>query len=142
MTAQIVADLMTTNPLSVHRDQTLKDAHDLMRQKNIRHIPVLDAEDRLVGVLTQKKMIATVMGLLAKYGTTALERKEQQQIIAELMDTDFVSVQPEQTLTEVISYFLKNKHGCLPVVDDDDQLLGILTSSDFVRLAGELLAAD
>ncbi|MDP4534629.1 CBS domain-containing protein [Alkalimonas collagenimarina] len=139
MTAQIVADLMTANPLFVRRDQTLKDAHDLMRQKNIRHIPVLDTEERLVGVLTQKKMIATVMGLLAKYGTTALERKEQQQIIAELMDTDFASVQPEQTLSEVISYFLKNKHGCLPVVDADDKLLGILTSSDFVRLAGQLL---
>lgn len=139
MTAQIVADLMTANPLFVRRDQTLKDAHDLMRQKNIRHIPVLDAEDRLVGVLTQKKMIATVMGLLAKYGTTALERKERQQIIAELMDTDFASVQPEQTLSEVIGYFLKNKHGCLPVVDANDKLLGILTSSDFVRLAGQLL---
>lgn len=140
MIAEIVADLMTANPLAVRRDQTLKDAHDLMRQKNIRHIPVLDADNKLVGVLTQKKMIATVMGLLAKYGTTALERKEKQQMISELMDTDFASVQPEQTLSEVIGYFLKNKHGCLPVVDDQDKLLGILTSSDFVRLAGQLLA--
>ena len=86
-------------------------------------------------------MIATVMGLLAKYGTSALERKEKQQIIGELMDTDFATVKPQQSLAEVISYFLKNKHGCLPVVDDNDQLLGILTSSDFVRLAGQLLEA-
>ncbi|MEE2024745.1 MULTISPECIES: CBS domain-containing protein [Alkalimonas] len=139
MTAKTVAELMTANPLFVRREQSLKDAHDLMRNKNIRHIPVLDEQDKLVGVLTQKKMIATVMGLLAKYGTSALERKEKQQIIGELMDTDFATVQPEQALAEVISYFLKNKHGCLPVVDADDQLLGILTSSDFVRLAGQLL---
>ncbi|MCC5825758.1 MULTISPECIES: CBS domain-containing protein [Alkalimonas] len=139
MTAKHVAELMTANPLFVRRDQTLKDAHDLMRTKNIRHIPVLDEQDKLVGVLTQKKMIATVMGLLAKYGTSALERKEKQQIIGELMDTDFATVQPQQSLAEVISYFLKNKHGCLPVVDENEQLLGILTSSDFVRLAGQLL---
>lgn len=139
MTAKSVAELMTANPLFVRREQTLKDAHDLMRTKNIRHIPVLDEQDKLVGVLTQKKMIATVMGLLAKYGTSALERKEKQQIIGELMDTDFATVQPQQSLAEVISYFLKNKHGCLPVVDDNEQLLGILTSSDFVRLAGQLL---
>lgn len=139
MTAKTVAELMTANPLFVRREQSLKDAHDLMRNKNIRHIPVLDEQDKLVGVLTQKKMIATVMGLLAKYGTSALERKEKQQIIGELMDTDFATVQPEQALAEVISYFLKNKHGCLPVVDADEQLLGILTSSDFVRLAGQLL---
>ncbi|MEE1999890.1 CBS domain-containing protein [Alkalimonas sp. MEB108] len=141
MTAKSVAELMTSNPLFVRREQTLKDAHDLMRTKNIRHIPVLDEQDKLVGVLTQKKMIATVMGLLAKYGTSALERKEKQQIIGELMDTDFATVKPQQSLAEVISYFLKNKHGCLPVVDDNDQLLGILTSSDFVRLAGQLLEA-
>ena len=141
MTAKNVAELMTANPLFVRREQTLKDAHDLMRTKNIRHIPVLDEQDKLVGVLTQKKMIATVMGLLAKYGTSALERKEKQQIIGELMDTDFATVKPQQSLAEVISYFLKNKHGCLPVVDDNDQLLGILTSSDFVRLAGQLLEA-
>ena len=139
MTAKSVAELMTANPLFVRREQTLKDAHDLMRTKNIRHIPVLDEQDKLVGVLTQKKMIATVMGLLAKYGTSTLERKEKQQIIGELMDTDFATVQPQQSLAEVISYFLKNKHGCLPVVDDNEQLLGILTSSDFVRLAGQLL---
>ncbi|MDP4529639.1 CBS domain-containing protein [Alkalimonas delamerensis] len=140
MTAKTVAQLMTANPLFVRREQSLKDAHDLMRSKNIRHIPVLDQQDKLVGVLTQKKMIATVMGLLAKYGTSAMERKEKQQLIGELMDTDFATVQPDQPLQQVISYFLKNKHGCLPVVDSEDNLLGILTSSDFVRLAGDLLA--
>ncbi len=139
MTINTVAELMTPDPLSVKRDATLKDAHDLMREKNIRHIPVIDSNGELIGMLTQKVMIAAVMSLLAKFGATALERKEKQQLVAELMLTDFATVTPEQSLQQVASFFVQNRHGCLPVVNANNKLLGILTSSDFVRLAAELL---
>lgn len=139
MTITTVADLMTADPLSVKRAATLKEAHDLMREKNIRHIPVIEDNGELVGMLTQKVMIAAVMSLLAKYGASALERKEKQQLVAELMLTDFATVTPEQSLQQVASFFVQNRHGCLPVVNSQNKLLGILTSSDFVRLAAELL---
>ena len=139
MTITTVADLMTADPLSVKRASTLKEAHDLMREKNIRHIPVIEKNGELVGMLTQKIMVAKVMSLMAQYGATALERKEKQQLVADMMATDFAAVTPEQSLTEVAGFFVKNRHGCMPVVDENNKLKGILTSSDFVRLAAELL---
>ncbi|MCG7562734.1 MULTISPECIES: CBS domain-containing protein [Pseudoalteromonas] len=135
-----VADLMTPDPLAVSETNTLNDAHNLMREKNIRHIPVIDDHGMLVGMLTQKIMIAKVMGIIATYGTNALERKEKQQQVAEVMATDFASVQPQQSLQEVVRFFVDNRHGCMPVTDDNGKLLGILTSSDFVRLAAALLS--
>ncbi|GHG63788.1 CBS domain-containing protein [Alishewanella longhuensis] len=140
MTIETVADLMTADPLSLLRSASLKDAHDLMREKNIRHIPVIDEQGQLVGMLTQKVMMAAVIGLLAKYGATALERKEKQQLVADLMLTDFATVTADQNLREVATFFVKNRHGCLPVITPENKLVGILTSSDFVRLAVELLA--
>lgn len=140
MAIKTVADLMTADPLSLTRSASLKDAHDLMREKNIRHIPVIDEYGQLVGMLTQKVMIAAVIGLLAKYGATALERKEKQQLVADLMLTDFATVTEEQSLRDVAAFFVKNRHGCLPVITPENKLMGILTSSDFVRLAAELLA--
>lgn len=140
MAINTVAELMTADPLSLVRSATLKDAHDLMREKNIRHIPVIDEHGKLVGMLTQKVMMAAVIGLLAKYGATALERKEKQQLVADLMLTDFATITAEQSLREVAAFFVKNRHGCLPVITADNKLIGILTSSDFVRLAAELLA--
>lgn len=134
-----VAELMTADPLSITRAASLKDAHDLMREKNIRHIPVIDEQGILVGMLTQKVMMAAVIGLLAKYGATALERKEKQQLVVDLMLTDFATVAPQQSLKEVATFFVQNRHGCLPVVQDGNKLVGILTSSDFVRLAASLL---
>lgn len=140
MAIKTVAELMTADPLSLVRSATLKDAHDLMREKNIRHIPVIDEHGQLVGMLTQKVMMAAVIGLLAKYGATALERKEKQQLVADLMLTDFATITAEQSLREVAAFFVKNRHGCLPVITAENKLIGILTSSDFVRLAAELLA--
>lgn len=140
MSIKTVADLMTADPLSLLRAASLKDAHDLMREKNIRHIPVIDEQGLLVGMLTQKVMMAAVIGLLAKYGATALERREKQQLVADLMLTDFATVTAEQSLAEVAAFFVKNRHGCLPVITAENKLIGILTSSDFVRLAAELLA--
>lgn len=134
-----VAELMTADPLSITRSASLKDAHDLMREKNIRHIPVIDEQGMLVGMLTQKVMMAAVIGLLAKYGATALERKEKQQLVVDLMLTDFATVAPQQSLKEVATFFVQNRHGCLPVVQEGNKLVGILTSSDFVRLAATLL---
>ncbi|MEH8020423.1 MULTISPECIES: HPP family protein [Rheinheimera] len=139
MAFKTVAQLMTADPLCVTRNASLKDAHDLMRSKNIRHIPVIDDKGELVGMLTQKIMIAKVMGLMAQYGATALERKEKQILIADIMATDFAAVAPQQSLKDVADFFVSNRHGCMPVVDEANKLKGILTSSDFVRLAADLL---
>ncbi|MDX1676270.1 HPP family protein [Arsukibacterium sp.] len=141
MTMNTVAELMTADPLCVQRSDSLKDAHDLMREKNIRHIPVIDANGSLAGMLTQKIMIAKVMGLMAQYGVAALERKEKQVLVSELMVTDFAAVTADQPLNEVVDFFVSNRHGCLPVVNADNKIVGILTSSDFVRLAARLLTS-
>jgi CBS domain-containing protein len=135
-----VADLMTADPFAVDSKASLKDAHDLMREKNIRHIPVIDEQGILQGMLTQKIMISKVMGIMATYGANALERKEKYTLVEDVMATDFASIQPTQNLAEVAEFFVTNRHGCMPVVDEQNKLLGILTSSDFVRLAAALLS--
>ncbi|OIN12159.1 CBS domain-containing protein [Oceanisphaera psychrotolerans] len=140
MAATTVGDIMARDLLTLDQAATLKDAHDLMREKSIRHIPVVDKlSGKLLGVLTQKRMIATVMSLLSDYGVSALERRERQCRVVEIIDPDVESVDVKAPLTEVVPFFLKNRHGCLTVVDDEQRLTGIVTSSDFVRLCAELL---
>ncbi|WP_417613950.1 HPP family protein [Oceanisphaera sp.] len=140
MDAISVGDIMTRDLLTLDQSATLKDAHDLMREKSIRHIPVVDPlTGKLLGILTQKSMITTIMRLLSDYGVSALERRERECRVVEIMDSDFESVDLHAPLTEVVSFFLKNKHGCLTIVDDKQCLSGIVTSSDFVRLCARLL---
>ncbi|NHH88566.1 CBS domain-containing protein [Pseudoalteromonas sp. MB47] len=136
----LVSDLMTPDPFAISAQNTLHDAHNLMKEKNVRHIPVINEHGGLVGMLTQKIMIAQVMNIMANYNASALERKEKQTKVVDIMATDFTSISPEQPLHEVAKFFVENRHGCMPVVDKDNNLVGILTSSDFVRLAAALLS--
>ena len=135
---QTVRDLMTRDVLCVELGGTMADVHLMMKDHNIRHIPVLE-NGLFYGVITQKQILAKTMYLLDKYGVNALQRREKQVPLAELVDKDVVFADRSMPLTDAAQFFLTNRHGCLPVVDDNNKLLGIVTSSDFVRLSLKLL---
>ncbi len=80
-----------------------------------------------------------MFSLLATYGGAALAEREASTNIMEVALTDFDTVHGNDDVREVAMFFLHNKHGCLPVVDDEFRVIGILTSSDFVKLAIKLL---
>lgn len=138
-----IADIMTTKLVTLPSDASLREAHEIVREKGIRHIPVVDKDSgRYLGVVTQKRMIAAVMNIMADYGPDAIERRERHYKVADLIEADVPTVTPDASLRDVADYFLFRKHGCLPVMDAQGQLVGIVTSSDFVRLCARLLDAQ
>lgn len=135
-----VSDIMTPNPVCVSHEASLKDAHQLMQSRSVRHLPVISEQDgSLVGMLTHKKMIASVLSMLNKYGQGALDRKERYTSIMDVMETRVPTLSLDDPLTAVVLYFIDNKLGCLPVVDQQNNVIGIVTSSDFVKLCQRLL---
>ena len=135
-----VCDIMTPNPVSISDEASLKDAHQLMQSRNVRHLPVIsETTGEFIGLLTHKKMIASVLTMLNKYGQGALDRKERYTPIRDVMETQAQKLGLDEPLTVVVQYFIDNKLGCLPVVDDNNKVLGIVTSSDFVKLCQRLL---
>ncbi|GGJ03620.1 CBS domain-containing protein [Shewanella hanedai] len=138
-----VSDIMTTKLVCLSHEASLKDAHDLMQSRGVRHLPVVsESNGMLVGILTHKKMISTVMSMIYKYGADALERKERNQRIQSLMESDFQQLNRDESLASVAEYFIENKLGCLPVVDSEGKIEGIVTSSDFVKLCAQLLKSQ
>jgi CBS domain-containing protein len=136
--AKVIGDIMTVNVYSLSQQATMADAHDIMNEKSVRHIPIVQ-DGLFQGVITQKAILAKVMFLLDKYGVNALKRREKSISVSELVDQDVITANKNMPLVQAAEFFLTNRHGCLPVVDDDGQLLGIVTSSDFVRLSLTLL---
>ena len=135
-----IADIMTTSVISLSPTSSLKDAHDITKSKGIRHLPVTaDETGKLVGIVTQKAMIAKVFSLLNLYGKEELAQREQSTNVMEIAMVDYAKVKASDGLLSTADFFLDNKHGCLVVVDDDEKLCGIVTSSDFVRLSAKLL---
>lgn len=135
-----VADIMTTRLVKLTPSATLQDAHNITREKGIRHLPVVDQKTgKLLALVTQKTLIARVISNIALYGGKELADIERKTNIMEIAVTDFSTVKKTEPLADIGPYFIKNKHGCMPVVDDNNGLLGIITSSDFVKLSVTLL---
>lgn len=139
--ALVAADIMTSRLIKLTPAASLHDAHEITREKGIRHLPVVNQEDgKLLAVVTQKDLIANVVRSIALYGTSELIENEKSTNIMEVARKDYTTVKKDDLLATIAPFFLDNKHGCLPVVDNNDCILGIITSSDFVKLSVKLLS--
>ncbi|EGQ7978003.1 CBS domain-containing protein [Vibrio cholerae] len=131
-----VEDMMTRHPHTLLRTHTLNDAKHLMEALDIRHVPIVDANKKLLGIVSQRDLLAAQ--------ESSLQRSAQGDYLAfetplfEVMHTDVTSVAPQAGLKESAIYMQKHKIGCLPVVAKD-VLVGIITDSDFVTIAINLL---
>ncbi len=131
-----VEDMMTRHPHTLLRTHPLNDAKHLMGALDIRHVPIVDANKKLLGIVSQRDLLAAQ--------ESSLQRSAQGDSLAfetplfEVMHTDVTSVAPQAGLKESAIYMQKHKIGCLPVVAKD-VLVGIITDSDFVTIAINLL---
>ncbi|KQB07437.1 acetoin utilization protein AcuB [Vibrio metoecus] len=131
-----VEDMMTRNPHTLLRTHTLNDAKHLMEALDIRHIPVVDANKKLLGIVTQRDLLAAQESNLQRIAQDPSYTLDTP--LYEVMHTDVMSVVPQAGLKESALYMQKHKIGCLPVVAKSE-LVGIITDSDFVTIAINLL---
>lgn len=137
---QVVADIMTKDVITLEPDASLADAHNITRDKGIRHLPVVEpGSGKLRCIVTQKALLTKVINLLTLYGLDKLTEQEQRTSVMEVAEQEFETVQEQTSLLSAARFFVENKHGCLPVVDEQGVLVGIISSSDFVKLSISLM---
>jgi CBS domain-containing membrane protein len=131
-------DLMTTDVVALEESQHLGNLEASMRALRFRHMPVIDGR-KLVGLVTQRDVLRTA-------GSSLLPHKHKQDQfinehfrVTDIMSRDVATVAPDDALVDVAARMSAGKLGCMPVVDADGNLRGIITEADFVRLAGQLL---
>ena len=130
-----VRDVMSQNPKTLGRNDQLSLADDVMRAERIRHLPVLDEDGKLCGIVSQRDMFRGALAQALGYGTAAQEKMLAMLRVKEVMTTEVVTIPPDAALAEAARTMLERKIGCLPVLDGGRRLVGILTESDFVALA-------
>jgi CBS domain-containing protein len=132
-----VRDWMSSEVVSVRRNDKLSIADDVMRLGRIRHMPVLeDRSDDLVGIVSQRDLFRGALAGALGYGEHAQQKVMGTLVIKEIMTTDPLTTTPETSLADAARVMLERKIGCLPVVEDG-RLVGMLTESDFLRFAVE-----
>jgi CBS domain-containing membrane protein len=124
-----VAEIMTREVITVEETDTLLNLLESMRALRFRHLPVTDGE-RLIGLLSERDLLRVSTSNLRPPGSPPTHGFQ----VRDIMVRDVVSVRPEATLAAAGKLMLDKRLGCLPVVEADNTLRGILTSSDFLEL--------
>ncbi len=131
--------LMTAYPVTVTPQATIAEALDLMRDLDIRHVPVVDG-GALVGMLSDRDLAYLNVGaLLTDQGADALRRELAIPVI-KVMRSDVICVEPETELSDVVGLLIEHKIGAIPVIRPDTQaVVGIVSYIDVLRAVQDLL---
>lgn len=135
-------DVMTPNPIAVTPEATLAEVWDLMREADIRHVPVVQA-GVLVGMVSDRDL-ASLDGarVLTTDGADALRRALATPVVT-VMSSDVIFVEMEDDLDDVIELMLEHKVGAIPVVRSDTRdVMGIVSYIDVLRGVQHLVAEE
>lgn len=129
-----VSETMATDLITVGPDTTLKEAKELMKEKNFRHLPVVDKAGKLVGIVTDRDMRdAQPSSLLDEETYANTYERVMEHKVEEIMSKEPLTISVFYTLQDTLLVMGKKKVGALPVIDEDGMLKGIMSTRDLLR---------
>jgi len=133
-----VSGLMNRGPVTIHQDATVGTAWKLMKTRKIRHLPVLGADGRLVGIVTDRDLRQVILDpdIQAQLGNAP--RALNVLTIGDVMTWGAITVRPDSGLREAARVMHTHKVGTLPVVERG-RVVGILTETDLVQAFVDVL---
>jgi acetoin utilization protein AcuB len=131
---------MTRNPIFIRPDTPVTEAQGLMKKEKIHHLPVLDKEERLVGIVTEKDLLyasPSIATTLSVFEMTSLLAKLR---VDKVMSKDVITAAEDLPLEEAARIMADRRIGGLPIVRGR-MLVGMITESDLFRIFIELFGA-
>jgi len=135
------ADVMSREPVTVEYGTPLQDAWQLLRQRRIKALPVVDTRRRVIGVVTLADFIGDPRldrhrgwraALRALLRPSPFVHTDKAESVGQIMSHEVHTVRADQPLAELVPLFASTGHHHIPVVDAERRLVGILTQSDLV----------
>ncbi|MDY6876923.1 MAG: CBS and ACT domain-containing protein [Chloroflexota bacterium] len=129
----LVKDRMTSDPVIITTDTSLKDALETVRSNPFRHLPVLDEDGKLVGIVTEKSLVyasPTSANALSIFEVDYILSRTK---VGQIIQGSVITVGPDWPIEEAARVMVDHRIGCLPVVEDD-KLVGIISDTDIFRV--------
>src|SRR4051812_38065120 len=117
---QTVREAMTSNPRAIKPDTTVREAAQLLKSEDIGSLPIVDGDNKLAGVVTDRDLAIRVLA----------EDKSADTPVSEVASKDLVTVDPDQSLEEAARLMSEQQVRRLPVVEEDGKLVGVLAQAD------------
>lgn len=127
--------IMTTELITLLPTANLAEARELMHKHKIHHLPVVNDNNTLIGLVTLTNLLAATDSVLRDPDNSI---RPEDVMVRDIMVTDVATVDEHASLRQAALFLEKHRIGCLPVVTDG-MLKGIITETDFVAVAINLL---
>jgi len=128
-----VAEIMTPEPYTLRPEDSVADARRLMADHHIRHIPIASNEGSVVGLVSHRDVLAAEDSSIHPAGVST-----EKIALSSIMSSPVQTVEEHANLRGTALHLQKHRVGCLPVLRDN-LLVGIITDSDFVAIAINLM---
>lgn len=129
-----VSRSMTSKVVTVNPNATIFQAQELMAKHRIRHLPVVDGTNRLIGIVTDRDLRSALPYRFFKEGISPTDKEGFQNLkVEDIMTRKVITVPPAYTIQDALLVIQNSKVGALPVVDDEGRLKGILSVRDLLR---------
>ncbi|MGD9099581.1 MAG: CBS and ACT domain-containing protein [Anaerolineae bacterium] len=136
----LVKDHMTPNPMCGHPDMSVIEAQALMEDHNFRHLPIVDDDGKLAGLLTQQLLLRAVPSDVSKFSPFVIKYIGTKLQASSIMVKDVITIDQDTAIEEAARIMADEKIGCLPVVQDGE-LVGIISDNDLFSIMVGLLGA-
>ena len=134
-----VKDNMVPSPITIHPEQSVSEAIDLMSENKLHRLPVVDRDNTLVGLVTEGIIASNTPNNASTLSVFELNYLLNKLTIDDIMEKNVVTIGKEALLEEAATILRKYDIGCLPVIDENRKLEGIITHNDIFTAFIDLL---
>jgi len=131
---KLVSDIMTREVITLSEEDNLSGVSDGMEHFQFRHLPIVDGK-RLIGLITHQDLLRVAASTLEPASGNKTKAFNERLFARDVMQRDVVTVREDTMVVDAARLMWDKKIGCLPVVEDGNRLVGIVTEADFVLLA-------
>lgn len=124
----LVNEYMSKSPVTVRDSDVYLNAFRVLEDTEIHHLPVVNSNSEVVGILARRDL-----QLAARF------YRESPVEISEIMHTPVMTTLSDGSLASAAKLMMEQRIGCLPVLDENNHLVGILTETDLFRALRDLL---
>jgi CBS domain-containing membrane protein len=138
--AKKIAEIMSRRLETLGLESTIGEAHKRMREKSIRHLPVIEpVNQKLLGLISDRDIKKFMSPFIGSQRETSQDRATLDIQVGKVMVKSVVTANPEDEVRLAIEKMLPKKLGCLPIVDENERLIGIVTNVDLIKLLLSML---
>lgn len=137
-----VREKMSSPAVTIPPEMPFQDALRLMREKKFRRLPVVNAKGKLIGIVSERDLLYAEPSPASSLSVWELNYLLSQLLVKELMTKDVISTTPDTPIEAAAEIMAQRKIGGLPVVDEENRVVGVITETDIFKAFVEMLATE